>query len=214
MRVLLPFGITTALAYETGLHIGDGSMNYYNNKGLYSLRGNKIKDKLFFDEVVKSLYSSLYHIEVKLRDFGDVYGFQICSDELIEFKKNLGLPLGPKRNIVIPKIILENNLLSLACLRGLIETDGNFYLENKNGALYPRIEFSTTSQSLSKQVCFILSKNNFNFSKWCTEYSNGWLPIHRICIRGYANLQKYIKEVDFFHPFFLQKLALLNDYKS
>jgi len=31
--MIIPKKITPELAEETGWHIGDGSMNYYNNKG-------------------------------------------------------------------------------------------------------------------------------------------------------------------------------------
>ena len=45
--------VTEELAEETGLHIGDGSMNFYKNKGelkgLYQLRGHMTDDKEHYD---------------------------------------------------------------------------------------------------------------------------------------------------------------------
>jgi hypothetical protein len=46
--VKLPKAMSEKLAEEIGLHIGDGSMGIYRNRGIYSLRGNKICDRAFY----------------------------------------------------------------------------------------------------------------------------------------------------------------------
>ena len=44
MKIKIPKKITPMLAEETGWHIGDGSMNFYNSsgkqRGIYQLRGH------------------------------------------------------------------------------------------------------------------------------------------------------------------------------
>jgi len=214
VKLIIPDQITGELAYETGLHIGDGSMNYYSGHGLYSLRGDKIKDRLFFEQIVKPLYNRLYNADVHLREWTDVFGFQIASTELVDFKKKLGLPLGPKNEVKIPALIMADNSLSLSCLRGLFETDGNFYLEPKNRKLYPRLEFSTTSKILSEQVCNILANNILPFSVWKRDYTNGWKTIYRVCIRGFPNLNRWLDLVGLNHPFMLQKLRILDNQQD
>src|SRR3989344_2508330 len=108
-NISLPEKITPELAEETGLHIGDGTMNFYKNgnriKGSYALRGHIIDDKQHYDKKIKVLYKNLFDLNVSLRDIPStgVYGFQKWSDDIINFKnKVLKLPLGKKLNIEIP----------------------------------------------------------------------------------------------------------------
>ena len=210
MKVKIPGKVTESLAYETGLHIGDGSMNYYAHGGIYSLRGDKKKDRRFYQEIIKPLYEEVYDADVHLRDWKDVFGFQICSDELVEFKHCIGLPLGPKINVAIPEVFLTEKNLRLNCLRGLIETDGTIYLEPKNNSLYPRIEFGTTSEPLAKQVSALLTASGFKFHERKQVRSNGWLPIYRFYIRGKPNLEKWLGSVGINHPYLLEKIELLD----
>ena len=88
---------------EIGLHVGDGSMNFYRSKnktkGLYQLRGHSIDDKLNYYTRIKFLYKYLYNLDISLRHMPStgVIGFQVWSDALVQFKhKVLGLCLGKK----------------------------------------------------------------------------------------------------------------------
>ncbi|HDZ61079.1 MAG TPA: hypothetical protein ENH46_05215 [Candidatus Pacearchaeota archaeon] len=93
--------ITPELAEEVGWHIGDGSMNFYNNKGFYQLRGHIEEDKAHYLLRIKPLFERLYGIKINLREMPStrVFGFQIWNDNLVKLKKNLGLPLGKKFDI-------------------------------------------------------------------------------------------------------------------
>jgi len=59
------------LAEETGMHIGDGSMNFYanngRNRGLFQLRGHLLDDKEYYEDHVKTLYKELYGMSVSIR---------------------------------------------------------------------------------------------------------------------------------------------------
>ena len=129
-NILIPHKIMVELAEETGWHIGDGSMNFYNNKGyqkgIYQLRGHIKEDRNHYINVIKPIFRLLYGIEISLREMPStrVYGFQIWSNKLVSFKSRLGLPLGKKFNISIPKIFLNDNKLKIAIVRGIFDTDG------------------------------------------------------------------------------------------
>ncbi|MDP3918744.1 MAG: LAGLIDADG family homing endonuclease [Nanoarchaeota archaeon] len=154
-KITIPREISPLLAEEIGLHIGDGSMNIYKNKyrikGKYSLRGHKEDDKDHYDKRVKEIYKKVFNIDISLHlnEKTGVYGFQIWSDELIEYKnKILDIPLGKKKEIKIPEIILLKREHQIAVLRGIFDTDGCLYLEPKREKLYPRVKFATTSKRL------------------------------------------------------------------
>ena len=63
--------ITPELAEEVGWHIGDGSMNFYNNKGFYQLRGHIEEDKAHYLLRIKPLFERLYGIKINLREMPD-----------------------------------------------------------------------------------------------------------------------------------------------
>jgi len=94
-EIKTPKKITSDLAEETGLHIGDGSMNFYKNKnktrGFYQLRGHIIDDKEHYETRIKELYNSVYNLKPSMREMKStgVYGFQIWSDAIINFKKQV-----------------------------------------------------------------------------------------------------------------------------
>ena len=46
--IILPQRMTEPLAEEIGLHVGDGSMNFYSGRGLFQLRGHLIDDRAHY----------------------------------------------------------------------------------------------------------------------------------------------------------------------
>ncbi|MCX6777065.1 MAG: hypothetical protein NTY73_03815 [Candidatus Micrarchaeota archaeon] len=210
MDVKLPKAMSEKLAEEIGLHIGDGSMGLYQSGGIYSLRGNKISDRTFYEGYIKNLYKQVYKIDVVLREWDDVIGFQICSKPLVKYKHEcFRLPMGPKGNIGIPKVIMKDEKLSVACIRGIFDTDGNFYLEKKKGKLYPRIHICTTSKRLANQIKRLIKLLGFSsFSMWTTKNKN-WRVCYRMCIRGYKNCLLWYKVIGSSHPKHIQEFERL-----
>ena len=138
MEFILPKLINSELAEETGWHIGDGSMNYYRNRGkirgIYQLRGHIEDDRLHYIRRIKPLFKSLYNLDISLRDMPStrVFGFQIWNNELIDFKHKLGLPLGKKFDVSIPYVFLEDTELISSVIRGIFDTDkGNLFRKEK-----------------------------------------------------------------------------------
>jgi len=98
-NIILPKESSLELAEETGWHIGDGSMNFYGNKGLFQLRGHILDDKDHYFSRVKDIYKRLYNLEINMREMKStgVIGFQVWSDSIVKFKnESLGLILGKK----------------------------------------------------------------------------------------------------------------------
>ena len=178
--------ISSELAEETGWHIGDGSMNFYKNggklKGIYQLRGHIEDDKQHYIKRIKPIFRKLYDLKINLREMPStrVFGFQIWSNDLVKFKSELGLKLGPKVNIVIPKIFMKNKELKIAVIRGIFDTDGCIYLQKKNNKLYPRLEIKTISLKLAEQLKKLYLKLNLR----ATMYKNSYQDILRVLTLG------------------------------
>jgi len=204
-NVIIPSLNNPNLAEEIGIHIGDGSMNIYDGVFLYSLRGHKKDDKNYYTKIIPVLYKKIYNIDVHIREWVDVIGFQLVSKAIVKFKHKIGFPYGPKTNTIkIPKFILKSEILLYNCLRGIFDTDGTLSFEKKsrNLSYYPRIIFSTTSKKLNTQLIKILQNNlKFNLSYWKQSYSSKkWNDIYRICIRGNKNINRWFEIIGSDNP--------------
>jgi intein/homing endonuclease len=203
MKVTTPGEITEDLAEETGWHIGDGSMNFYNNqgksKGIYQLRGHIEDDKKHYIERIKPIFDRLYKTNISLREMPStrVYGFQIWSNELVKFKKNLGLPLGKKFELEIPECFLEEDQLVKAVIRGIFDTDGSIYLEKKNNKVYPRVYVTTISKNLADQLFELLNRFGLRTTVYSQLHNKDFnrQRAYSIVIRGVEMLDKFMKEI-------------------
>lgn len=220
-NIILPTSITPELAEETGWHIGDGSMNLYNNKrfgrkkGFYQLRGHIEDDKPHYIERIKPIFKLLYDIDISLREMPStrVFGFQIWNDELVKFKQSLGLPLGKKFDVVIPKIFLSNNELKIAVIRGIFDTDGCVYLEKKNNKLYPRLEIGTISKSLGQQIqkSFIELGLRATIHLDTRGKKDSWSQVYKISIRGTEMFDKFMEIIKPANPKHIRKYNLFKE---
>lgn len=187
------------LAEEIGLHIGDGSMNFYKGKGLYQLRGHITDDRVHYDTRISFLYESLFGIKISLRKMPStgVYGFQIWNNDLAKYKHSiLGLPLGKKYHINIPKKIMADKTLAKSFLCGYFDTDGGLYLEKKYGKLYPRLEMNTISKNLAEQISILLTKLNFRHVKYTEKRKKyGWQDLYRVRINGIEMTKRWFSEI-------------------
>ena len=194
--------ISAELAEETGLHIGDGTMNFYKNgnkiKGSYALRGHIQDDKEHYQKRIQKLYQEIYGFLPSLRDMPSTgcHGFQKWSSELVTFKhKILGLPLGPKLDIKIPENFTKK--FSIEVIKGIFDTDGNLYLEPKNNKLYPRIDISSISKPLALQIDKLSRALNLRSTVYTeVKKDKNWNNVHRVNLRGDIMVNKWFKLIN------------------
>lgn len=209
----IPKKISKELAEEIGWHIGDGSMNIYDNKrtkkGLYQLRGHIKDDREHYFRRIKPLFEKIFNTSIKIREMPltRVIGFQIWNDELVEFKKTIGLELGRKNNIRIPEILLSKKELKRNVLRGIFDTDGGIYLEKKNNKLYPRMYITTISFELSEQILNILDELEIRATRYSQLYNEevSRQRSYIITIRGVSMFHKFIREISPKNPKHIKK---------
>src|SRR4030043_501029 len=209
----LPSKISQKLAEEIGWHIGDGSMNFYKNrgklKGFYQLRGHIEDDKEHYEKRIKPLFEKLFCIELKIREMPStrVVGFQIWNDDLVKFKKSFGLPLGSKYRVIIPKILLSEDKLKKAVIRGIFDTDGGIYLERKNRKLYPRLYITTISFKLSEQLLRLFNEMGLRATRYSQLYNKKFnrKTSYIITIRGINMFHKFVREISPKNPKHIEK---------
>jgi len=203
--------ICEELAEDIGIQIGDGSLGYWGNgKGgrsfIANVYGNITEDEIYLMTCVKTLKEKLFGVHVSYRRdrTAGTFVLTIYSKNLICFYKNLGFPIGPKINIKIPDFIFINKKLQIACLRGLMDTDGSLAFRKGDYSNYsfPIVKFSSKSKNLCVQVCRILDNLKlsytvqFNIKQYDKRTKRIYIK-NEICIQGKKNLEKWMKIVGF-----------------
>lgn len=194
--ITIPTEVTPLLAEEIGLHLGDGSMNIYRNKtrnkGFYQLRGHIVDDREHYRGRIRWLYKRLYGLDVGLRTMPStgVFGFQVWSDQLVRFKHDvLGLPLGKKTWAEVPKEVMSDPELAVAFLRGLFDSDGGLYVENKRGKPYPKASIATISGKMMVQVSLLLHALDVDHAYFVERRTNiNHCDYHIVRMNGYERV--------------------------
>lgn len=137
------------LAEFIGIMMGDGGIN---NPWQANISVNTVADAeylLYLQQLVQDLFGiapSLF--ESRKRQVTRVL---ISSVTVVDFLVRLGLPRGDKlrAGLSIPGWILENRSYRIACIRGLVDTDGCLFIHKHTvaGKEYKNIGFCFCSHS-------------------------------------------------------------------
>ena len=154
------------LAEFVGIILGDGAIT--SRQITITLHH---KDDKEYGEYVTGLIKELFKVPVSKyhRDYKSVNDYVISRSELVQFCVNkLGLKVGNKvkQQVDIPDWIKLNKNYSVACLRGLFDTDGSVFSEchrikNKRYC-YPRLSIVNHSKPLIVSLYKILERLDFH----------------------------------------------------
>lgn len=204
--VRIPERMTSELAEETGIHLGDGSLaNYHDKQGYfafkYSITGDLRDEELYHEEFVAPLLKSIYGIMPIFLKRANKNSIEtnINSKAVVQFKnKILGLPFGDKRDARISDIIFKNNEFAKKCLVGIFDTD--FHITealSMSGKLH--------SLDLAKQIHLILKRNEIDhIYRLYGTYARFYIPkkFTAVIVKqwGMHNL-KHLSKFDVFEKF-------------
>ena len=148
------------LAEFVGIILGDGSIG----KKQISITLHSEDDKEYGDFVIK-LIKKLFnvYIGVHYKKDSKAICYNVSRTELIRFcTEKLGLKQGNKikQQVDIPDWIKKNKLYSIACVRGLVDTDGciftHRYKVNGRPYGYKKLSFKSSSKPMITSVYKIL----------------------------------------------------------
>lgn len=219
----LPTKINRELAEDIGVMVGDG----YIGKTIRPKRGteyqvhcygNAITDKLFYKFYVKNLKQNLFNLDFRFSDKKkNTCVLEANSRGLLEFYTSIiGLPLGRKDDIKVPRLILgANNKIKSSFIKGLADSDFTFTFrkKNKEKPYYPLIKLGVASKNLIHDIEKLLS--NFKF-KYTVSYDLKYIhPItkkifltHEISLNGKENLARWMNIIGFNNPKNLLKYSI------
>lgn len=180
------------LAELFGIIIGDGGLTYHQIT--ISLSSKTDRE---YAEWVTAFIKKILDIEVSKKDRKrNVCQIVVSSVNLVEFLLKNGLSRGNKvkNQVDIPSWILENKNFKIACVRGLIDTDGCIYIDHHKykERIYKNIclDFTSASPKLLNSAYKIL--NELNLGPKIYKKS--------IKIRKENNVKKYFKIIGSHNP--------------
>jgi len=157
---------SSILAEFIGIMLGDGGVS---SDYQISISFNP-KEDIKYAHYIQSIIVKLFALSTTIR-IREKYGSGevIASGRnLVEFLKQCGIKKGNKvaNKIDIPQWIWSSKRYKIACLRGLVDTDGCFYHHryrvNGKKYAYLRMCFTNYSPPLLKSVMTILKDLNLN----------------------------------------------------
>jgi len=154
------------LAEFVGILLGDGGIAQY--QVVVTLHS---KDDKEYSKFVIGLVKKLFNVPVGIH-----YDKKCSSIDLVISRsglvrfciEKLGLKKGSKvkQQVDIPEWIKQNNLYSIACVRGLVDTDGcvftHRYKVNRKLYSYKKLSFTSYSKPLRQSVFNILKNTGLN----------------------------------------------------
>jgi len=214
-KVTLPSLSDPLLSYETGVHIGDGSLQLVSG-GTHSVRffGHSEEDWEFFSEYLPMAIKHLYNKDVQptKRKDAKTCTLSICSKAVATFKSNvLGLPAGNKIQLKgLPDFVKVNEMLLKYCIRGIGDTDFGLYFHKDHRGVYsePTLNCTMANEYIIRDLAFHLEKLGFRVkSKFkIPRERNGKLNFeHKLDIYGKDQLIRWMEVIGFSNSHYTNK---------
>jgi hypothetical protein len=177
------------LAEFFGIMIGDGGIN---NDWQINISLNSISDRNYAD-YVSMLGIKLFGIKpaIRIRKESQVIIVSFASINLIEALMQKGILKGNKlkQNLNIPDWIMQSSDYKIACVRGLVDTDGGLYLHRHtvSSHYYENIGlcFTSFSRVLIDQVAGVFNENGIK-----AHISKDY---HKIYLYSSKSVEKYLE---------------------
>jgi len=204
--------LNSELCELVGAFIGDGYLSRYGKNHLVvGISGNAILDEEYLKShlvpIIKKYFPSAKP-SFSYRNDENTLQLRFYSPELANFLLSLGFLPGIKtRTVKIPSIIEQDKQLLYATIRGIFDTDGCLFFDNrkKYKKPYPRITIQVASIPLIIQLEKHLS---LDFSLY-VDKSNRDGKRNTLEIYGHRQLERFLKQIGFSNKRHMSKVALV-----
>ena len=206
------------LAYETGVHLGDGCLQHYAPYDYrYAISGNRLNEQEYYRATLSPLLHQLYDLNPGLCESHNSIFLYLYSKDLVLFKhETMGMPIGRKSQLGhLPDYVTaaEDKWVG-QFLAGFYDTDGSVKLRRTLARDYPRISIAQKMQGIISDVKLLLWQR---FSISSTMYSNSYLDSRTglredrwfLDINGHENFNRFMLGIGTRSPYVLGRIALL-----
>ncbi|PKM88748.1 hypothetical protein CVU83_01160 [Candidatus Falkowbacteria bacterium HGW-Falkowbacteria-2] len=177
------------LAYVIGVAIGDGNLSNPNGR---ATRLRVTCDKQYqkiIERICTSLNKLLPTNKVSIINRAEHYCDISCYSNKWESWLGWKAGGGPKysQNVSVPEWIIADSKYCVACLRGLLETDGSIYFDRG----YKMINFVTVIPTLAQNVTKMITKLGYSSN----VYRITTTPRPRFTIRIAKDVDSFIEKI-------------------
>ena len=189
------------LAEFVGILLGDGDLTRYQ----VSVTLNSIVDHDYIDFVLKLMQKLFPETSPKIKEKEHCTVVYLSSRLVVDFLKKMQIMSGKP---YVPEWIFTKKQYTIACIRGLVDTEGSVgfkvYNKRKYPTIYRQLAFTSRNPVLLRFVSDELYKLNFK----CTRSL-----IKNIYLSNDVEIDKYRSIIGFHNPK-LEQRSLLRDYQS
>lgn len=182
------------LAEFVGILLGDGSIS--DRQISITLNG---VDDLDFSFYVKNLVDNLFSVKssVYTRKSKSILNIVVSRTKLVKFMLNMGLKIGSKvrQQTGVPKWINKSEFFTKSCMKGLLDTDGCFYIDKHKykSKIYLNCGINFTNRSLP--ILNFFKDNLIKFGYHPTQKTK-----FSIFLRREEEIIRYFKEIGSSNP--------------
>ena len=192
------------LAEFVGIMLGDGGLTH----GQASITLNSNADKEYIPFVI-NLVRNLFNFDAPVYERQDCNASSILCNgvKLIEYLLKIGLTVGNKvkQQARVPKWIFSKKCYRIACLRGLIETDGGIFIHrykvNGKEYRYLKLNFSNRSVPLLQFVSKVLDE--LNMTPKIVRYGES----NQVWLYNMREVYEYLRVVGTHNPRLLKNIG-------
>jgi hypothetical protein len=171
------------LAEVYGAMLGDGCLSTYYSKDkqkqeFCTLITGHTHDRAYYERIIRPVFIKEFGTKGYLRARTERNAILMVTlkKSVFDFFIKFGFKPGKKEYINIPEIILEDKILSRACVRGIFDTDGSIYRRyskkyNRHKRVYKHlvIQFKMNSEILMEQIKKVLESNGIKTTRITAE---------------------------------------------
>lgn len=177
------------LAEFTGIMLGDGGIAPYH---IHITLSDKEKEYTYY---ITNLIVKLFGVKPKIYKIKKAKAVDIVVQRknLVNFCQEIGLVLGSKvkKQVDVPEWVKVDKFFLKACIRGLIDTDGCFYINSYcvNNKKYSYFKIAFTSSSLPLIQTVFTALTDFGINARISKNKKD------VRIEGSQYVDKYINEI-------------------
>ncbi|MBI1969922.1 hypothetical protein HYS48_04475 [Candidatus Woesearchaeota archaeon] len=192
-----------------GAFIGDGYLTRYRNIYTMGISGNRNLDENYLKKYMQSLIKRNFPFttpRLYYRKDENTLVLKVYSKQLYYFLKKIGFNAGKKaHSIMIPQEIVNNKEFMRAAIKGIFDTDGCIFFDQRKTyhRPYPRITLQMASIPLIMQLETFLSKD---FTLY-VDKSNRDGKRNTIEIYGHKQLETFLKQIGLSNKRHLDKIT-------
>jgi hypothetical protein len=193
------FELSPLLAYETGVHLGDGNLTCKKEWNLFRVTyaGNRELDSKYFESILPGIIQSLYGKEPRIYHPKNENTVLVVlnSRKVVRFKMDtLGLPSGSKKKLEsFPKNLTDKYPADI--LRGIADTDFCFYVNGRE----PRICASFCSPVFATELSQLMKRLGIKHQVRRLMRRERYKE-YQISVCGKKQLLQWMQKVGFWNP--------------